>query len=56
MDPYPLIYANCDEYLCFVGGDITDMFSFNAEIELYMGEEEEKFIITSPTVVYVHKR
>jgi hypothetical protein len=42
-----------DEYLFFFGGDMNDITRFDAEAELYMGEEQEKFIITKPTVVYV---
>jgi hypothetical protein len=44
-----------DEILCFVGGNPTDFRDFGAEIELSLGEEEEKHIITSTTFVYVPK-
>jgi len=53
MDPYPMIHDECDEYLCFIGGDPRNMFDFGAEIELYLGEEEEKHVITSATIVYI---
>ncbi len=55
MDPYPMIHDNCDEYLCFVGGNMLNMFDFGAEVELYMGPEEEKHIITGATIVYIPK-
>jgi hypothetical protein len=44
---------DCDEHLFFLGTNFEDMNDFDAEIELYMGEEGEKHIITSPTIVYV---
>ena len=44
---------DCDEYLFFLGTNFEDMNDFNAEIELYMGEEGEKCIITASTIVYV---
>jgi hypothetical protein len=43
-----------DEYLIFLGSNPADWFkSFDAEIEFYLGEEREPFLITKPTVVYV---
>ncbi|MGD9158360.1 MAG: hypothetical protein PVG39_08150 [Desulfobacteraceae bacterium] len=42
-----------DEYLCFLGGNLEDMFDFDATIELSMGEEEEVYLIEEATVVYV---
>ena len=45
----------CDEFLCFFGGNAMKVRDFGAEIELYLGEELEKHVITSPTVVYVPK-
>ena len=44
---------DCDEHLFFLGTNFEDMNDFDAEIELYMGEEGEKYIITAPTIVYV---
>ena len=44
---------DCDEYLFFLGTNFEDMNDFDAEIELYMGEEGEKYIITAPAIVYV---
>lgn len=45
-----------DEHLFFLGTNFEDMNDFDAEVELYMGEEGEKHIITSPTIVYVPAR
>ena len=42
-----------DEYLCFLGGNLQDMFDFDATIELSMGEEGEVCLIERATVVYV---
>lgn len=46
----------CDEYFAIFGAQVPDVFgSFDAEIELCMGPEEEKHIITKPTFVFVPK-
>ena len=42
-----------DEILCFIGANPMDYKDFGAEVELYLGEEGEKHIITSTTFVYV---
>jgi hypothetical protein len=42
-----------DEYLCFLGGNLENIFDFDATIELSMGEEEELYLIEQPTVVYI---
>jgi hypothetical protein len=47
---------DCDEYLFFLGTNFSDMNDFDAEVWLYMGEEGEKHVITSPTIVYVPAR
>jgi hypothetical protein len=45
-----------DEYLFFLGGQVPDSFStFDAEIDFYFGEEQEKYVITEPTVVFIPK-
>ena len=41
------------ELLCFIGGDPTNIGEFGAEIEICLGEEQEKHIITSTTVVSI---
>ena len=42
-----------DEFLCFLGGNLENMFDFDATIELSMGEEEEMYLIEQPTVVHI---
>jgi hypothetical protein len=42
-----------DEYLCFLGGNLENIFDFDATIELNMGEEGELYLIEKPTVVYM---
>ena len=45
-----------DEFLIFLGADLPDLCSsFDAEIDLWMGEEMEKHTITTTTVVYIPK-
>lgn len=44
---------DCDEYLFFMGANFADLNEFDAEIELYMGDEGEKHLIKSPTIVYI---
>ena len=47
---------NGDEYLIFLGATLPDIFSsFDAEIDLFMGPELEKYVITKPTIVFVPK-
>ena len=54
MEPAAMVHE-FDQILCFIGGNITDLFDFQALIELCIGEEEEKYVITSPTIVYIPK-
>jgi hypothetical protein len=42
-----------DEFLCFLGGNLENIFDFDATIELNMGEEGELYLIEQPTVVYI---
>lgn len=45
-----------DEFFGIFGAELPDVFSsFDAEIELCMGPEEEKHIITKPTFVFIPK-
>lgn len=41
------------QILCFIGGDPTNIHDFGAEIELSLGEEQEKHIITTNTAVSI---
>jgi hypothetical protein len=42
-----------DEFLCFIGGNLQDMFDFDATVELSMGEEGEVCLIEQATIVHV---
>jgi hypothetical protein len=42
-----------DEFLCFLGGNLENMFDFDATVELSMGEEEEVCLIEQATVVHI---
>jgi hypothetical protein len=45
-----------DEYLIFLGCQLPDLFSsFQAEIDFWIGEEMEKYVITRPTVIFIPK-
>ena len=44
-----------DQVLFFIGGNIMDMGDFKGEAEVCLGEEEEKHIINSTTVLYIPK-
>jgi hypothetical protein len=44
-----------DQFSCFIGGNPMDIRDFGAEIELYLGEEQERHVINATTVVYVPK-
>ncbi len=42
-----------DEVWCFLGGDQSNATDFNAEIEVYLGKEGEKYVITEPTILEI---
>jgi hypothetical protein len=42
-----------DQYLCFLGTNPKDKKDFGAEIEICLGEEHEKYVINSPSVVWI---
>lgn len=47
---------DADEYLVFLGHDPADWSgSFDAEIDFYMGDEQEHYIITKPTMIFIPK-
>jgi hypothetical protein len=41
------------ELLCFIGSNPLDINDFGAEVHMCLGEEQEKHVITSPTVVSI---
>lgn len=42
-----------DEFLCFLGGNLENIFDFDATIELSLGEEEELYLIEQPAIVFI---
>ena len=42
-----------DEFLCFLGGNLENMFDFDATIELSIGPEGELHVIEKATVVHI---
>jgi len=51
---YPHTHHSVEEYLWFIGADLTKFFDFDCEIEIWLGEDPdhfEKFVITEPTLV-----
>jgi hypothetical protein len=54
---HPSHVHDVDEYLFFMGGDPTNILDFGAEVELTLGtgEDQEKHIIDTPSIVYIPK-
>lgn len=53
---YPHFHHSIEEYYMFSGADLTKFFDFDAEVELWMGEDPdrmEKITITKPTLVRI---
>ena len=44
-----------DQILLFLGGNPTNFFEFGAEIEIPLGQEAEKHIIDTSTIVFIPK-
>jgi hypothetical protein len=44
-----------DQFYLICGADFAHAWDFDAEIEICLGKEEEKHIITAPTAVHVPK-
>ena len=41
------------QFFCFMGSNPENLNDFDAEIEVYLGDEGEKHVITSPTVLHI---
>ncbi len=41
------------QFFCFLGGDPKNIGELDAEIEVYLGEEGEKHVITTPTILHI---
>ena len=52
MEPGSMVH-DFDQCLMLIGANPDDMSEFDAEVELYLGEEREKHIINSSTVVHI---
>jgi hypothetical protein len=52
MIPHPHRHE-FDQYLCFASSNPDDPHDFDAEIEMSLGEEQEKHIIASPTIAHI---
>ena len=47
-------HHDVDEYLFFLGGQLPDLTAnFDAEIEIFLGPEYERHIITKPCILYI---
>lgn len=44
-----------DQFTCFIGGNPVNIREFDAEVELFLGEEGEKHIINRTTIVHIPK-
>ena len=58
-EPYLMIKEahshDFDQFYLIIGADLSNPWDFHAEIELSLGKEEEKHIITAPTAVHIPK-
>lgn len=54
MEEFPHAH-DFDMYLTFIGLGTHGLDELGAEIELGLGEEQEQYIITTPTSVYIPK-
>ncbi len=49
-------HHDVDEYLFFLGGQLPDLTAnFDAEIEIFLGPEYERHIITKPCILFIPK-
>ena len=49
-------HHDVDEYLFFLGAQLPDLTAnFDAEIEIFLGPEYERHIITKPCIIYIPK-
>jgi mannose-6-phosphate isomerase-like protein (cupin superfamily) len=55
MDKVPHAHPDFDEFLVFLGGNLENTFDFDAEIDMYMGKEQEIYTINKATIVYIPK-
>jgi hypothetical protein len=53
--PHPAHVHDADEIFFIFGSNPTNYYEFDAEIEIYFGEEREKHIVDSTCIIYVPK-
>ena len=41
------------QFFCFLGSNPENLADFDAEIEVYLGDEGEKHVITKPTILHI---
>ena len=59
LESFPHFHHSIEEYLMFSGPDLCNFFDFDAEIELWLGEdpdEMEKYTITKPCIIRIPAR
>ena len=44
-----------DEYQIFLGWKLPNVFEFDADIDFYLGEEQEHYAIDKATIIYIPK-
>ena len=52
MVEYPHTH-DFNQVILFMGGNPRDVSKFNAEIEIYLGDEGEKQVIKTPSFIYI---
>jgi mannose-6-phosphate isomerase-like protein (cupin superfamily) len=55
MDEIPHAHPAFDEFLVFLGGNLENMFDFDADIDIAMGREREICNIDKSTIIYIPK-
>jgi len=53
--PHPAHSHNADEIFFIFGSNPLNYYDFDAEIEMYFGEEREKHIINTTSIIYMPK-
>jgi hypothetical protein len=51
----PLHRHNFQEFLAWYGGNPDDPEDFGAEVVIYLGEEQEKYVFTRPTLINLRR-
>jgi hypothetical protein len=51
--PTPPHSHDCHQLLCFIGGNPQNLADFGAEVELCLGEEQEKHLINTTSIVSI---